>query len=69
MSSKDVQEAVRQHKMRKYVMDPTFPQPYAMDHVKFKMKIKENLFILNLTFLIVKKPSVTLFKKENWRIQ
>ena len=43
MSSEDVQEAVRQQKMRQYVMDPTFPQPYSMDRVKFEKKIKENL--------------------------
>ena len=42
MSSEVVQEAVRQQKMRQYIMDPIFPQPYSMDRVKFEKKIREN---------------------------
>ena len=52
MSSEDVQEAARQHKMRQYVMDPTFSQPYLMDRVKFEKKIKVNLVQLLCKLII-----------------
>lgn len=50
MSSRDVQETVRQHKMKQHIMDPIFPQLYSMDSIKFDQIIKVNLEFIHLFF-------------------